>query len=77
VLWIKLDRCDDHKNAPLCAILHRRAPNSRASRASGWLKLRLIPRLMFTNDRAASHATIRHADELQIDADLLCPLNSD
>src|SRR5258708_768039 len=30
VLWIKLDRCDDHKNAPLGAILHRRAPNSRA-----------------------------------------------
>jgi hypothetical protein len=32
---------------------------------------------MLTNDRAASHATIWPAHELQIDADLLCPLNSD
>jgi hypothetical protein len=32
---------------------------------------------MFTNDRAASHATIRPAHELQIDADLSRPLNSD
>jgi hypothetical protein len=32
---------------------------------------------MFTNVRAVSHVTIRHAQELQIDADLLCLLNRD
>jgi hypothetical protein len=76
VLWIKLDRCDDHKNAPLGAILRRRAPNSRAP-GQRMTEITTHTRLMFTNARAASHATIRHAHELQIDADLLCPLNSD
>jgi hypothetical protein len=68
VLWIKLDRCDDHKNAPLGAILRRRAPNSRAPGQ------RMTEITTHTPPRVHQRPG---CPRMQIDADRLCPLNCD